>query len=82
MLAALRWGEPFEVRIQIVWHEERWKSPALRAFLETARKVFSVVPTEPPEKTSKSGEKLLEAPFGSFPFLRTSENTSSRHFGR
>jgi DNA-binding transcriptional LysR family regulator len=43
-LAALQWGEPFEVRTQMVWHEERWKSPALRAFLETAREVFSVAP--------------------------------------
>ena len=40
-LAALAWEEPFEVRTQMVWHEERWKSPALRAFLETAREVFS-----------------------------------------
>jgi DNA-binding transcriptional LysR family regulator len=43
-LTALQWGEPFEVLTQMVWHEERWKSPALRAFLETAREVFSVVP--------------------------------------
>ena len=39
-LAALRWEGPFEVFTQIVWHEKRWKSPALRAFLETAREVF------------------------------------------
>jgi DNA-binding transcriptional LysR family regulator len=39
-LAALRWDEPFEVFTQMVWHEKRWKSPALRAFLETAREVF------------------------------------------
>jgi DNA-binding transcriptional LysR family regulator len=43
-LTALQWGEPFEVLTQMVWHEERWKSPALRAFLETASEVFSVVP--------------------------------------
>ena len=43
-LAALRWEEPFEVLTQMVWHEERWKSPALRAFLETSREVFSVGP--------------------------------------
>jgi DNA-binding transcriptional LysR family regulator len=43
-LAALQWGEPFEVLTQMAWHEERWKSPALRAFLETAREVFSVAP--------------------------------------
>jgi len=39
-LAALRWEEPFEVFTQMVWHEKRWKSPALRAFLETAREVL------------------------------------------
>ena len=43
-LAALPWQEPFEVLTQMVWHEERWQSPALRAFLETAREVFSVAP--------------------------------------
>ena len=40
-LAALRWEESFEVFTQMVWHEKRWKSPALRAFLETAREVFA-----------------------------------------
>ena len=39
-LAALRWEEPFEVFTQMVWHEKRWKSPALRAFLETTREVL------------------------------------------
>jgi DNA-binding transcriptional LysR family regulator len=39
-LASLRWEEPFEVFTQMVWHEKRWKSPALRAFLETAREAF------------------------------------------
>jgi DNA-binding transcriptional LysR family regulator len=43
-LAALRWGEPFEVLTQMSWHEDRWKSPALRAFLEVAREVFSSTP--------------------------------------
>jgi DNA-binding transcriptional LysR family regulator len=43
-LAALRWSEPFEVLTQMVWYEERWQSPALRTFLETAREVFSVAP--------------------------------------
>jgi DNA-binding transcriptional LysR family regulator len=43
-LAALRWEEPFEVFTQMVWNAERWQSPALRAFLETAREVFSVAP--------------------------------------
>ena len=40
-LAALRWSEPFEVLTQMSWHEARWMSPALRAFLEAAREVFS-----------------------------------------
>ena len=40
-LAALRWAGPFEVLTQMSWHEDRWKSPALRAFLEVAREVFS-----------------------------------------
>jgi DNA-binding transcriptional LysR family regulator len=43
-LAALRWKEPFEVLTQMVRYEERWQSPALRAFLDTAREVFSVAP--------------------------------------
>jgi DNA-binding transcriptional LysR family regulator len=40
-LAALQWGEPFKVLTQMSWHEDRWKSPALRAFLEAAREVFA-----------------------------------------
>ena len=40
-LAALQWSEPFEVLTQMSWHEDRWKSPALRAFLEAAREVFA-----------------------------------------
>ena len=43
-LAALRWSEPFEVLTQMYWHEARWMSPALRAFLEAAREVFSATP--------------------------------------
>ena len=40
-LTALQWGEPFEVFTQMSWLEDRWKSPALRAFLEAAREVFA-----------------------------------------
>jgi DNA-binding transcriptional LysR family regulator len=47
-LAALRWEEPFEVLTQMVWHEERWQSPALRAFLDTAREVFCAAPVPIP----------------------------------
>jgi DNA-binding transcriptional LysR family regulator len=43
-LAALQWGEPFKVLTQMSWHEDRWKSPALRTFLEAAREVFSSRP--------------------------------------
>lgn len=44
-LAALQWDEPFEVLTQMSWHEGRWKSPALRAFLEVTREAFSSIPT-------------------------------------
>ena len=40
-LSPLRWREPFSVETLMVWHEERWTSPALRAFLEAAREIFS-----------------------------------------
>jgi DNA-binding transcriptional LysR family regulator len=40
-LAALQWGEPFEVLTQMSWHEGRWKSPALHAFLDVAREAFA-----------------------------------------
>ena len=39
-LSALAWEGPFDVRTRMAWHAERWRSPALRAFLETAREVF------------------------------------------
>ena len=41
-VTTLPWEEPFEVFTQMVWHEQRWQSPALRAFLSTAREAFSV----------------------------------------
>lgn len=40
-LAALRWEESFEVKTQMVWHGKRWRSPALRAFLEASSEVFA-----------------------------------------
>lgn len=40
-LAALGWDGSFEVLTQMAWHEGRWKSPALRAFLEAAGEVFA-----------------------------------------
>ena len=40
-LAALGWDGLFEVLTQMAWHGGRWKSPALRAFLEAAGEVFA-----------------------------------------
>lgn len=40
-LSELRWHEPGRVGTMMAWNERRWASPALRAFLETAREVFS-----------------------------------------
>jgi hypothetical protein len=37
----------------MVWHGERWKPPALRAFLETAREVFSAVPASMLEENAE-----------------------------
>jgi DNA-binding transcriptional LysR family regulator len=39
-LVVLAWREPFRVRTQMVWHAKRWVSPALAAFLDTARAAF------------------------------------------
>jgi DNA-binding transcriptional LysR family regulator len=44
-LAALRWGESFEVLTQMSWREDRWQSPALRVFLEAAREAFPFTPS-------------------------------------
>ena len=40
-LSELRWHEPDRVGTLMAWNERRWGSPALRAFLGTAREVFS-----------------------------------------
>ena len=40
-LATLGWDGSFEVLTQMSWHEGRWKSPALRAFLEAAGEIFA-----------------------------------------
>jgi DNA-binding transcriptional LysR family regulator len=50
-LSALRWVEPFEVLTQMVWHEGRWRSPALGAFLEAAREVFVPAFRGPSDRT-------------------------------
>jgi DNA-binding transcriptional LysR family regulator len=40
-LSELRWQEPSHVGTLMAWNGQRWASPALRAFLQTAREVFS-----------------------------------------
>lgn len=40
-LAALVWTEPFEMQTRMAWHPERWQSPALLAFLDTAREILA-----------------------------------------
>jgi len=40
-LSELGWREPIRVGTLMAWNEARWVSPALRAFLETAREVLS-----------------------------------------
>jgi DNA-binding transcriptional LysR family regulator len=40
-LAELGWREPIRVGTLMAWNGQRWASPALRAFLQTAREVFS-----------------------------------------
>ena len=40
-LSELRWQEPIRVGTMMAWNAQRWASPALRAFLQTAREVFS-----------------------------------------
>ena len=45
-LVALSWeGREFGVSIQILWHKDKWLSPALQAFLEVTRNVLQ--PCEP-----------------------------------
>ncbi len=41
-LQALQWGEHrFHITTQMLWHKEKWLSPAIRAFIETAREVMA-----------------------------------------
>jgi hypothetical protein len=40
-LSELGWQEPIRVGTLMAWNEARWSSPALRAFLETAREGLS-----------------------------------------
>ena len=40
-LAALAWSEPgYTIATQLIWHKDKWITPALAAFLDTAREVL------------------------------------------
>lgn len=39
-LVALKWHTSFTVHTQLLWHAERWQSPAVSAFLDVARQSF------------------------------------------
>ncbi|MDQ3360970.1 MAG: LysR family transcriptional regulator [Actinomycetota bacterium] len=54
-LSALAWGGTFDVRTRMAWHGERWKSPALRAFLEAAREVFDSAAAPAPSAVTPGG---------------------------
>ena len=40
-LVRLAWSEALEVAILMIWHKEKWISPALAAFMETMRTVIA-----------------------------------------
>ena len=62
VLATLGWNGPFEVKTQIAWHEGRWKSPALRAFLEAAGEVFGTGLRANPNTTSRESRGPRRGP--------------------
>jgi len=46
-LVPLPWvGPDFQVVTQLIWHKDKWLSPALRAFLQVARQVLGAPETE------------------------------------
>lgn len=46
-LAALNWrSHHFQVNTQVLWHKDKWRSPALNAFLEVTREVLGTTATE------------------------------------
>jgi DNA-binding transcriptional LysR family regulator len=46
-LSALRWCEPgFRATTQLLWHKGKWQSPALAAFLATARELLAAADTD------------------------------------
>jgi DNA-binding transcriptional LysR family regulator len=49
-LVALPWEEDvLEVALLMIWYKDRWVSPTLRAFMETAREVLDAIKTDIPE---------------------------------
>ena len=60
-LAALRWeGPELGVKTYLVWHRERWLSPALEAIMDTARRVLGRSPQCSPVATAnRPGSKEL-----------------------
>ncbi len=43
-LIALQWNEPLETVLLMLWHQERWLSPALEGFQECVRQVVGDTP--------------------------------------
>lgn len=55
-LVALQWGDHyFEATTQMLWHKEKWISPALQAFLEAARTVININNEQQIEELYKAG---------------------------
>lgn len=47
-LAALSWCDtPFNIKTQIIYHKDKWLSPALRAFLAVTREIFAAINKSP-----------------------------------
>jgi DNA-binding transcriptional LysR family regulator len=41
-LATLKWDEnPLEAAVLIIWHEEKWISPALKSFMDMVEKLVN-----------------------------------------
>lgn len=48
-LVPLKWADqPIEVVTQMVWHKDKWHSPALEAFLRVARETLAAAVDRPP----------------------------------
>jgi DNA-binding transcriptional LysR family regulator len=74
-LVALPWSVPgFQLVTHLVWHRDRWLSPAVRAFLDLAREVIGRQPRQEADEGDSAGH-LEELP----PSPSASARTSSRH---